>query len=106
MVSRRRIERGEATSEKVELLFYKVIKKSGKKMMKPLQFKTKVPLAMVRAVLDNTIVMTFYNRLADDLRSRGVKEGTTVQLRARFSALHAEIHPDFHGTKILCEVTV
>lgn len=105
MLNRRRMERA-ASTEKAELLFYKVIEKKGKKMMKPLDMKTKTTLAVVRAVWDNTIIDRFYEQLVTDLRARGIAEGTTVQLRVRFSKSHQEINAAYKGTQILCEVKV
>lgn len=106
MVNLRRMEKQAAANERIELLFYKVIEKGGKRMMKPLDIKTNIPIAIVKAVLDNTITDNFYDRLAKDLRARGVEPGTMVQLRANFSKSNSTIDPAFKGTHVLCEVTV
>lgn len=75
-------------------------------MLKPIDIKTKISLKMVRAILDNTIISGFYSTLSRNLIERGVKEGSLVQLRAKFSPEHAMIDPQLSGTKILCEVNV
>jgi hypothetical protein len=105
MVSRRKLDRSLA-SERVPLLFYKVIEKSGKQMLKPLKLETSVPLKLVRAISDNTIIPSFYETLAKDLAKRGVEEGTKVQVRAKFSESHEMLDPALKGTRILCEVEV
>ena len=84
MVSRRSLDRNLAL-EKVDVLFYKVIEKDGKRMLKPLKLDTKVSLKLVRAIADNTIITSFYDTLSKNLRERGVAPGTKVQLRAKFS---------------------
>ena len=93
-------------SEKVDLLFYRIIEKDGKRMLKPLKLKTKVPLKLVRAIADNTIISVFYETLANDLRARGVEPGSKVQVRAKFSSSHEMLDPALKGTRILCEVDV
>jgi hypothetical protein len=93
-------------NERVELLFYEVITKGNRKMMKPIDLNTTVPISVVKAILDNTIVDTFYERLENDMRARGVKPGTKVQLRAKFSKSNATFNPEFKGTVVLCEVVV
>jgi hypothetical protein len=103
MVTTRKIMR-EIASEKVTVLFYKVIEKDGKKMFKPLGFETEVSLKMVRAILDNTIISAFYDTLTRNLEDRGVVAGTTIQLRAKFAPNHSMIDPQLTGTIVLCEV--
>jgi hypothetical protein len=105
MVSRKNLDKSLA-SERVDLLFYKVIEKSGKRMLKPLKLESKVPLKLVRAIADNTIIPSFYETLSKDLATRGVEEGTKVQVRAKFSESHEMLDPALKGTKILCEVDV
>jgi len=105
MVSRRNLDRSLA-NEKVDLLFYLVVEKKGKRMLKPLNFDTKVPLKLIRAIADDTIIPSFYSVLAKDLRERGVASGSKVQLRAKFSSIHEMIDPVLKGTKILCEIDV
>ena len=75
-------------------------------MLKPLKINTKAPLKLIRAIADNTIVLSFYDTLAKDLRDKGVAEGSKVQLRAKFSPNHELVDPALKGTKILCEVDV
>ena len=104
---RRRLEKGDAVNQTVPLLFYEVIEKKGQKLMKPLSIKTEITFAMAKAVSENTITETFYERLSQDLRKRGIKEGTLVQLRADFSKLEAGVDASQKkGTHILCEVRV
>jgi hypothetical protein len=105
MVSTRDINRNIAL-EKVDILFYLVIEKGGQRMLKPLGFDTSISLKMVRAILDDTIIDSFYTTLRRNLLERGVKEGSKVQLRAKFSPAHAMLDPQLSGTKILCEVDV
>ncbi len=105
MVSRRNLDRNLA-SELVELLFYKIIEKGESRMLKPLKLDSKVPLKLVRAIADNTIVPSFYETLAADLRKRGVEPGSKVQVRAKFNESHEMLDPALKGTKILCEVDV
>src|SRR5271157_6336962 len=105
MVSNRQLRR-DLASEMVDILFYNVIQKDGKRMLKPLAIETKISLMMVRAILDNTIISTFYDTLSRNLQERGVKEGSVVQLRAKFSSNHSMIDPQLTGTRILCEVKV
>jgi len=93
-------------NEKVQLLFYLVMLKDGKKMLKPLKFDTKISLMLVRAIADDTVIPTFYDTLRRNLQERGVAEGSKVQLRAKFSETHALLDPVFTGTRVLCEVTV
>ncbi len=92
--------------EKVDLIFYQILEKDGKRMLKPLKFDTKVPLKLVRAVADNTIIPAFYEQLSKDLKARGVEPGTKIQLRAKFNETHEMLDPALKGTKILCELTV
>ncbi|MBI2079379.1 hypothetical protein HYT84_01330 [Candidatus Micrarchaeota archaeon] len=106
MINFRKLEKRDAVNERVELIFYKVIEKDGKRMLKPLDIKTSVPIGVVKAVWDNTIVETFYERLANDLRERGIEEGTLVQLRVKFSASNTEFDPGLKGIHVLCEVKV
>ncbi|MFH1521251.1 MAG: hypothetical protein ABID61_06400 [Candidatus Micrarchaeota archaeon] len=106
MVNLRRMQRQAALNERVELIFYKVTEKDGKKLLKPLKINTTVPISVVKAILDRTIVDSFYHRLANDLLERGVKSGTTVQIRANFSKSNAAVDPAFTGTHVLCEVKV
>jgi hypothetical protein len=105
MISRRNLDRSLA-SERVDLIFYKIIEKSGKRMLKPLKLDTKVPLKLVRAIADDTIIPSFYETLSRDLRARGVKPGSKVQVRAKFSSSHEMLDPALKGVKILCEVDV
>ncbi len=105
MVSKRSLERS-AAMEDVELLFYQVVEKDGKRMLKPLRLDSKVPLKLVRAIADNSIVPEFYSTLARDLMKRGVEPGTTVQMRAKFSKNHELIDPVLKGIKVLCEVEI
>ncbi|HLD59711.1 MAG TPA: hypothetical protein VI912_01855 [Candidatus Bilamarchaeaceae archaeon] len=94
-------------SEPVELLFYELVTKKDAKTLKPLKdLNTKAPMSIVKAVLDNVISESFYTTLNKDLKSRGVKEGTVVQVRAKFNESHQEISPQFKGTLVLCEVTI
>jgi hypothetical protein len=105
MISRRNLDRSLA-NEKVDVLFYQVIERDGKRMLKPLKIETKVSLKLVRAVADNTIIPSFYETLSKNLRERGVAPGTKVQLRARFSADHEMLDPALKGIKIICELVV
>jgi hypothetical protein len=105
MVSRKKLDRT-AANEPVDLLFYKIIEKDGRRMLKPLKIETKVPLKLVRAIADDTIVPSFYATLSKNLIERGVEEGTKVQLRAKFSPNHELIDPALKGIKVLCEVDV
>lgn len=93
-------------SEKVDIVFYLVIEKGDKRMLKPLGFDTQISLGLLRAVLDDTVIPTFYDTLSKNLRERGVTPGSRVQLRAKFSQSHKMIDPQLTGTKILCEVTI
>lgn len=106
MVSMRKLERNAVANEKAELLFYLVLEKEGKRMLKPMPLKTWVPLAIVKAVLENTIVDRFYETLSSDLRQRGVENGAVVQLRVKFSKSNTLANPVYNGTRILCEITV
>lgn len=106
MVNLRRLERNAIANERAELLFYKVVEKDGKRMLKPLAMKTQVPLAIVKAVLENTIVDRFYETLSNDLKQRDIEDGTIVQLRVRFSRSNTLANPAYKGTRILCEVNV
>jgi hypothetical protein len=105
MVSRRNLDKSLA-SERVDLLFYKVIEKDGKRMLKPIKLETSVPLKLVRAITDDTIIPGFYDQLSKDLQKRGVEEGTKVQVRAKFNETHEMLDPALKGTKVLCEVDV
>jgi hypothetical protein len=105
MVSRRNLER-EMASEKVDILFYQIIEREGKRMLKPLKIETKISLMFVRAILDNTVIPSFYDTLAKNLLERGVAPGSKVQLRAKFSETHAMFNLELKGTRILCEVEV
>ncbi|MFN7991689.1 MAG: hypothetical protein U0R44_06035 [Candidatus Micrarchaeia archaeon] len=104
-MSRRDLNRNLA-SEKVAIIFYKVIEKGDARMLKPLSMDTSISLKMVRAILDNTIIPAFYSTLSKNLVERGVAPGTRVQLRARFSPEHSMLDPQLVGTKVLCEVTI
>ncbi len=106
MVNLRRLERQAAASERVELLFYKIIEKGRKRMLKPLNIKTQIPLIIVKAILDDTITDKFYEKLSKDLIERGIEKGTMVQLRANFSKSNAAIDSAYKGTHVLCEVKV
>ena len=68
--------------------------------------ETKVPLKLVRAIADDTIIPSFYETLSRDLRARGVEPGSKVQVRAKFSSSHEMLDPALKGVKILCEVDV
>jgi hypothetical protein len=105
MVSRRSLDRNLA-NEKVDIIFYQVIEKDGKRMLKPLKLDTKVSLKLVRAVADNTIIPSFYDTLAKNLRDRGVAPGTKIQLRARFSPAHEMLDPALKGVRVICELVV
>ncbi len=105
MVSRRSLDRNLAL-EKVDLVFYLVAETGGRKTLKPLKLDTKVPLKLVRAIADDTIIPTFYDQLSKDLRERGVPEGSKVQVRAKFASTHEMLDPALKGVKVLCEVTV
>jgi hypothetical protein len=105
MVSRKNLDKSLA-NEAVELLFYRIIEKDGKRMLKPLKLETKIPLRMVRAIADDTIIPSFYTTLSKDLRTRGVEPGSKVQVRAKFSKAHEMLDPALTGTKVLCEVDV
>ena len=106
MVNLRRMERQAIRNERVDLLFYKVVKKGEKGMLKPIDLKSNVPFVVIKALLDNTTTDGFYEKLAADLLQRGVQTGTTVQLRAKFSKSNATIDPAYKGTRILCEVNI
>ncbi len=93
-------------SEKVDIIFYQAIVRDGKRMLKKLDFDTKISLGLVRAILDNTVVPDFYDTLRKNLRERGIAAGSTVQVRARFSESHEMAYPELKGTKILCEITI
>ncbi len=105
MVSRKKLDRSAAT-EPVDLVFYLIIEKEGRRMLKPLKLDTKVPLKLVRAIADDTIVSSFYSTLVKNLIERGVEPGSKVQLRAKFSPTHELIDPALKGTRVLCEVDV
>jgi hypothetical protein len=105
MVSRRNLDRNLAL-EKVDLVFYLVIERDGKKLLKPLKLDARVPLKLVRAIADDTVIQAFYTQLAKDLRSRGVQEGSRVQVRAKFSQAHEMLDPALKGVRVLCELDV
>ncbi|MFH0885011.1 MAG: hypothetical protein V1861_04835 [Candidatus Micrarchaeota archaeon] len=105
MVSRRNLDRNLAL-EKVDLVFYLVLERDDKKMLKPLKLDTKVPLKLVRAIADDTVIPAFYTQLAKDLRSRGVPEGSKVQVRAKFGPAHEMLDPALKGVRVLCEIDV
>ena len=104
MVSLRRLEKEAAEMKEWNLGFILLPKNTGK-ILKPLAMKTSVPIAVVRAVMDKTIISTFYQRLGSDLLERGKIE-TTVQIRAVFSKSNFGVNPMFKGTIVLCEVKV
>jgi hypothetical protein len=105
MVSRRNLDRNLAL-EKVDLVFYLVIERDGKKLLKPLKLDARVPLKLVRAIADDTVIQAFYTQLAKDLRSRGVQEGSRVQVRAKVSQAHEMLDPALKGVRVLCELDV
>ncbi|MCI0504139.1 hypothetical protein L0Y65_05520 [Candidatus Micrarchaeota archaeon] len=105
MVSRRNLDRNLAL-EKVDLVFYLVMERDGKKLLKPLKLDTKVPLKLVRAIADDTVIPAFYSQLAKDLLSRGVKSGSKVQVRAKFGPAHEMLDPALKGVRVLCEIDV
>jgi len=105
MVSRKNLDK-QLANEPVDLIFYLIIEKEGKRMLKPLKLDTQVPLKLVRAIADDTIVPSFYATLAKNLIERGVDPGSKVQLRAKFGPSHELVDPVLKGTKILCEVDV
>ncbi len=105
MVNYRKLNKTMA-SEKVDIVFYLIIEKEGKRMLKPLGFDTKISLGLVKAILDNTVIPTFYDTLSKNLIERGVAAGSKVQVRARFSETHTMMNPELKGTRILCEVEV
>jgi hypothetical protein len=105
MVSRRNLDKS-AANEPVDLLFYKIIEKEGKRMLKPLKIETKVPLKLVRAIADDTVLPSFYSTLSKNLQERGVEPGTKVQLRAKFSPNHELLDHALKGVRVLCEVDV
>jgi hypothetical protein len=105
MALRRNLDRNLAL-EKVDLVFYLVMERDGKKMLKPLKLDTRVPLKLVRAIADDTIIPAFYTQLVKDLRSRGVPEGSKVQVRAKFGPAHEMLDPVLKGVRVLCEVDV
>lgn len=93
-------------SEKVDMIFYQVLEHDGKRMLRPLKLDTKVSLKLVRAIADNTVVLTFYDTLKRNLIERGVAPGTRVQIRAKFSTDHEMIDPALKGVRVLCEIVV
>jgi len=105
MVSRRTLDRNLA-QEKVDISFYQVIIRDGKRMLKPLKFSTQVSIKLVRAIAANTVIPRFFETLASDLRERGVAEGTKVQMRAKFNSVHEMVDPALKGTRVLCEIEV
>jgi len=105
MVSSRSLKKSIA-SEKVDVLFYLVMEKQGKRMLKPLGFDTSISLKLVRAILDDTVIPNFYDTLSKNLLDRGVASGSRVQLRAKFRPSHLMVDPQLTGTKVLCEVRV
>ena len=95
------------TSDPVTLLFYEAKKVGTEQVLKPLpKLTAKVPMSVVKAILDHTIARSFYDRLIEDLKKRGVAQGITIQLRAKFDPSHKEISPDFKGILKLCEVDI
>ena len=105
MVSRKNLDRRLA-SESIDLLFYLIVEKDGKRMLKPLKIDSKVPLKLIRAISDDTVTPDFYSKLSQDLRDRGVTPGSKVQLRAKFSPSHEMIDHVLKGIIVLCEVDV
>jgi len=105
MVRRKNLEKRLA-AEKVDIIFYRVIEKGGKRMLKPLKMDTKVSLGVVRAIADDTVVPSFYDTLARNLRERGVPAGSKVQVRAKFGPAHEMLDPALKGIRVLCEVDV
>lgn len=105
MVSRRSLAR-ELAQEPVDVMFYLVVEREGKRMLKPLKLDTRIPLKMVRAIADGTIIERFYETLSKDLRARGVEPGSKVQMRAKFGSAHAMLDPALKGTRVLCEIDV
>ena len=93
-------------SEKVDILFYLILEKDGKRMLKPLNFDTKISLGLVKAILDDTVIPSFYDTLSKNLIERGVARGSKVQIRAKFSPGHAMLNPDLKGVRVLCEVNI
>ena len=94
-------------SKPVTLLFYEVKKGDAGKVLKPLpKLTTKIPMSVVKAVLDNTIAGSFYDRLVEDLKKRGIKAGSTIQLRVKFEESHKDISQEFKGILKLCEVDI
>ena len=75
-------------------------------MLKPLKLDAKVPLKLVRAIADDTVIPSFYETLAKDLRERGVEPGSKVQVRAKFSSSHEMLDPSLKGIRVLCELDV
>ncbi len=105
MISRRDLGR-QIANERVDLQFYLVIERDGKKLLRPLKMDVQVPLKLIRAIADDTIIPGFYQTLAKDLRERGVPAGSKVQLRAKFRPEHEMVDPSLKGTRVLCEVDV
>jgi len=93
-------------SDKVGLCFYIVGVKDGKKVLKPAGCDTEVSLKLVRAILDDTVIPTFYETLSHNLIDKGIPVGSKVQLRAKFKPSHAMLDPQLTGTKVLCEVCI
>ncbi|MFH2106840.1 MAG: hypothetical protein ABII22_06270 [Candidatus Micrarchaeota archaeon] len=94
-------------SKPVTLRFYLVIEKKGKVLLKPMkELDTKAPMQIIKGVLENTITENFYAQLINDLKNRGVKQGSKIQVRAVFDEEHKQISPDFKGMIKLCEVEI
>jgi hypothetical protein len=105
MAYRRNLDKSLA-SEKVDIIFYLVMEKAGKRMLKPLKLDTKVSLGVVRAIAADTVVPGFYVTLARNLLERGVPAGSKVQVRAKFGPAHEMLDPVLKGVRVLCEVDV
>jgi len=106
MIGSRDLRRNLA-ADKVDLTFYLVSHKSGKKLLKPVTgCDTQISLKLVRAILDDTVIPTFYETLSLNLIDRGIPSGSKVQLRAKFKSTHAMLDPQLTGTKVLCEVNI
>ncbi|MBI5223707.1 hypothetical protein HY990_04765 [Candidatus Micrarchaeota archaeon] len=105
MIRSRDVERNLARTP-VEILFYLASEKDGKRLLKPLSFKGSLNLAVIRAILENTIASNFYDTLSKDLLNKGVAPGSTVQLRAKFSTAHSLYDTQLTGTKIVCEIKI
>ena len=93
-------------SDKVDLCFYIVSVREGRKLLKPAGCDTKVSLKLVRAILDDTVIPTFYETLSGNLLDKGIPSGSKVQLRAKFTPSHAMLDPALSGTRVLCEILI